>query len=60
MGQHFAVGPNFWMEAIDCYGSQKFAPSIKIGDNFNAQRNCHLGAIDSITIGNGVLLGSNI
>lgn len=60
VGQHFAVGPNFWMEAIDCYGSQKFAPSIKIGDNFNAQRNCHLGAIDSITIGNGVLLGSNI
>ena len=60
VGQHFAVGPNFWMEAIDHYGSQKFTPTIKIGDNFNAQRNCHLGAIDSITIGNGVLLGSNI
>ena len=60
VGNHFTVGPNFWMEAIDYYGSQKFTPSIKIGDGFNAQRNCHIGAIDSITIGNGVLLGSNI
>ena len=60
VGNHFAVGPHFWMEAIESYSSQKFAPSIKIGDNFSAQRNCHIGAIDSITIGNGVLMGSNI
>lgn len=60
VGKYFSAGSNFWMEAIDYYGSQKFTPSIKIGDNFSAQRNCHIGAIDSITIGNGVLLGSNI
>lgn len=60
VGKHFAVGPNFWMEAIDYYGSQKFSPSIKIGNNFSAQRNCHIGAINNITIGEGVLLGSNI
>lgn len=60
VGDDFSAGPHFWMEAIDSYGSQKFMPSIKIGDNFSAQRNCHIGAIDSITIGNGVLLGSNI
>lgn len=60
VGKHFSVDSNFWMEAIDYYGSQKFTPSIKIGDSFSAQRNCHIGAIDSITIGDGVLLGSNI
>ena len=60
VGKNFSIGPNFWMEALDSYGGQMFTPSIKIGDNFSAQRNCHLGAIDGITIGNGVLLGSNI
>lgn len=60
VGKYFVAGPDFWMEAIDYYGNQKFTPSIKIGDNFSAQRNCHIGAIDSITIGDGVLLGSNI
>lgn len=60
VGKHFSAGPDFWMEAIEYYGNQKFTPSIKIGDNFSAQRNCHIGAIDSITIGDGVLLGSHI
>ena len=60
VGKHFSAGPNFWMEAIEYYGNQQFSPSITIGDNFSAQRNCHIGAIDSITIGDGVLLGSNI
>ena len=60
VGKYFSVGSSFWMEAIDYYGNQKFTPSIKIGDNFSAQRNCHIGAIYSITIGDGVLLGSNI
>ena len=60
VGKHFSAGPNFWMEAIDTYGSQHFTPTIKIGDNVSLQRNCHIGAIDSITIGNDVLIGSNI
>lgn len=60
VGQHFAVGPNFWMEAIDTYGAQHFTPSIQIGNNVSIQRNCHIGAIDSVTIGNDVLMGSNI
>ena len=60
IGNDFSVGPRFWMEAIEKYGSQHFTPSIQIGNNVSIQRNCHIGAIDSITIGNDVLMGSNI
>lgn len=60
VGKHFTVGPNFWMEAIDTYDAQHFTPSIQIGNNVSIQRNCHIGAIDSVTIGNDVLMGSNI
>lgn len=60
VGKNFSAGPNFWMEAIDRYGEQHFSPKITIGDNVRFQRNCHIGAIKSITIGNDVLTGSNI
>ena len=60
VGKNFSVGPRFWMEAIDSYGEQQFTPKIEIGNNVSIQRNCHIGAIDSITIGNDVLMGSNI
>lgn len=60
VGNYFSVGPNFWMEAIDRYGEQKCSPSIFIGNNVRINRNCHIGAINSITIGNNVLFGSNI
>ena len=60
VGKYFSADQNFWMEAIESYGEQKCEPSIYIGDNVRINRNCHIGAIDSITIGNGVLLGSNI
>lgn len=60
VGKNFSAGSDFWMEAIDRYGEQQFSPKITIGDNVRFQRNCHLGAIESITIGNDVLTGSNI
>lgn len=60
IGKNFSVGPHFWMEALDSYGNQNFSPKISIGNNVSIQRNCHIGAIDSISIGNDVLMGSNI
>ena len=60
LGNYFSAGPNLWLEAIEKYGDQHFTPSIIIGENVSVQRNCHIGAIDRIIIGNGVLMGSNI
>ena len=48
------------LECIDKYGSQIFSPKLKIGDNVSLNYYCHIGAINSITIGNNVLVGSHV
>ena len=60
LGDYFHCGRNAWVEAIDKYQKQVFHPLLVIGDNFSMQYNCHIGCIESIVIGNGVLLGSNV
>lgn len=60
IGDDFFVGQNFWMEALNSYKEQNFSPIIHIGNNVCLQRNCHIGAINQIIIGDDVLMGSNI
>lgn len=60
IGNNFHCGKNAWIEAIDKYQKQVFQPRLLIGDNFNMQYNCHIGCIESIEIGNNVLLGSKV
>lgn len=60
IGDNFHSGRGAWMEAIKEYHGQQFLPSLKIGDNFSMQHNCHIGCIESIEIGNNVLLGSKV
>lgn len=45
-----------WVE----YEGERFNPSISIGDGCNIGEHAHISAINSITIGNGVLTGRNI
>ena len=65
-GKYISIGKNFnssyrlRIEAWDKYNDMNFEPSITIGDNVSFSDNCHLGAINSIIIGNNVLVGSNI
>lgn len=59
-GDNFHCARNAWVEAIDEWKGQKFIPHLVIGDNFSMQYNCHIGCIESIEIGNGVLLGSKV
>ncbi|MFO7606141.1 MAG: glycosyltransferase [Desulfurivibrionaceae bacterium] len=60
VGQGFYSGPGLRIEAWDQYRGQTFSPKIKIGERVIFNSNCHIGAIDSIEIGNDVLVGSNI
>ena len=60
IGDNFYSGSGTWMEAIKEYQGQQFLPNLKIGDNFRMQHNCHIGCIESIEIGNNVLLGSKV
>ena len=60
IGDNSYFGKNAWVEAIDNYQGQTFQPHLVIGNNFSMQYNCHIGCIESIEIGEGVLLGSKV
>lgn len=63
---HITVGANFdaaepvWIEAVEQYGEQTFAPRITIGSDFTTSGNTHIAAIDAVSIGDGCLLGRNV
>lgn len=60
IGNNFRCRHHFRLEAIKDYGSQQFSPKIDIGSNVTIETNCHIGAIDRIKIGDGVLIASNV
>lgn len=60
IGKNCRVGDFLWLHAIDRYNGVAYEPNIKIGDNFHANNNLHIAAICSVSIGDNVLLGSNI
>lgn len=60
IGDNFHCGTNAWVEALDERNGQRFSPRLVIGNNFSMQYNCHIGCIESIEIGDGVLLGSKV
>lgn len=52
-GQRFLAGRGLWMQVI---GNGR----ITIGDNVNVSDWVHIGALSSVTIGNGCLMGSKV
>ena len=60
IGDNSYFGKNAWVEALDEYGAQTFQPRLVIGNNFSMQYNCHIGCIESIEVGDNVLLGSKV
>lgn len=59
-GDNCYFGPNAWVECIDTWRECTYNPCLKIGNRFSMQRNCHIGCVDSIEIGDNVLLGSKV
>lgn len=65
-GKNIIIGTGFYsdhrlrLEAWDEFQGDKFNPEIKIGNNVSIQKDCHIGAIDRIVIGNNVLIGSKV
>lgn len=53
-------GDNACVECIDDWKGNRYSPSLKVGDRFSMQKNCHIGCIESIEIGDNVLLGSKV
>lgn len=60
IGQAFGCDHRLRLEAWGEFLGDKFTPEIMIGDNVCIQKDCHIGAINKIIIGNNVLLASKV
>lgn len=65
-GKNISIGNNvsfdqrLRLDTIDEFFDDKFTPEIRIGNNVSIQKDCHIGAINKIIIGNNVLLASKV
>ncbi|KRD64004.1 hypothetical protein ASE40_00685 [Flavobacterium sp. Root935] len=65
-GEYIKIGNNFdcdqrlRLDAIDNFLGEKFCPEIIIGNNVSIQKDCHIGAINKIILGDNVLLASKV
>ncbi|RXM42304.1 DapH/DapD/GlmU-related protein [Flavobacterium sp. YO12] len=60
VGENFDCDQRLRLDAIDEFLGEKFSPEIIIGNNVSIQKDCHIGAINRIVIGNNVLLASKV
>jgi acetyltransferase-like isoleucine patch superfamily enzyme len=65
-GKNISIGNNvsfdqrLRLDTIDEFLDDRFTPEIRIGNNVSIQKDCHIGAINKIIIGNNVLLASKV
>lgn len=60
IGVDFDCDQRLRLDAIDEFLGEKFSPEIIIGNNVSIQKDCHIGAINRIVLGNNVLLASKV
>lgn len=65
-GTHISIGPNFHARArarLECWDEfmgARFSPKLSIGRNVSFNFNVHIGCIESVVLGDNLLLASNI
>lgn len=60
VGSDFRAGRLLWLEAVERYGPQQFAGRLVLGDRISCSDAVHIACIQSVTIGNDVLIGSKV
>ena len=60
IGNGCSIGRNVQLTAWSRYGEQTFQPIIMVGDNCSINDDSHITAINSIQIGNNVLMGKKV
>ncbi|MCZ2486951.1 acyltransferase [Aquirufa antheringensis] len=60
IGNNFNALSNFRVECWDSYLDQVFLPEFLVGENVTINYNVHIGCINRISIGDNVLIGSNV
>lgn len=65
-GAHMVIGKGFncdqrlRLDAFESFLGEKFTPQLLIGDNVSIQKDCHIGVINKVVIGNNVLIASRV
>lgn len=60
IGQRFRAGRLLWLEAVTRYQDQQFLPQLTIGHRVSCSDSVHIACINSVTIGDDVLIGSKV
>ena len=60
VGCRTSIASNVQLSAWDSHNGNKYNPSITIGNCCAIRENCHITAINSITIGDNLLTGTNV
>lgn len=60
IGDNFSSFSGFRIEAFTRHNGVQFNPKIEIGNNVSINFDCHIGCINRIVIGNGVLIASKV
>lgn len=60
IGNKVYIGKRLRIETFKEYRGQNFEPSIRIGDFVGINHDCHIAAIESVEIGNNVLIASKV
>ncbi|MBA0884378.1 acyltransferase [Flavobacterium sp. BBQ-18] len=60
LGNNVGFDQRLRLEAFDKFLGDNFSPEIIIGDQVLIQKDCHIGAINKIIIGNNVLIASKV
>lgn len=58
IGKNFRAGERLKLRTFNYWEGKVYTPSIVIGDNVNIETDCHISSINSIMIGNNVLIAS--
>lgn len=60
IGDGFASASGLYLECIVKYGKNEFSPKLVIGNNVWINRDCHIGCMNKIVIGDNVMLGERV
>lgn len=58
IGNNFRAGERLKLRTFDCWEGTTYTPEIAIGNNVNIETDCHISAINKVSIGDNVLIAS--
>lgn len=60
IGNNFFSGKNLWLDAVSKRETETFSPMLEIGDRVAVNSDVHIACVESVKIGDDVLIGSRV